>query len=184
MDILLAFRLYTALRLHFTSAYDITKYGGKVPGCNMANVNKNPQRKYLIERMARRFVKPNDLVQYVVAQYAYAQGTAIYDPMIADENYTRWEKNRMATTQNMLDDLHQRDIPALISGEPPEILKLVLRGEIRIETAVALNGLLNFNDKDYFGFGEIGGIINKLARFVQFDRERIEKEFGLSHDPA
>lgn len=180
LSVIGTYRIYTALRLHFTTNYDLTKYGGKVPGISIANVNKNPQRKCLMERLARRFTKPNDLVQYIVAQYAYADNSAIYDPMIAEENYILWGARRMSMTQHILDALYERDITALISGEPPEIFKLVLQGEMSVEVAVALNNLLNYNTKEYLGFSATVNRINKLAQFVKFDAPRVLEELEIT----
>lgn len=188
MDRLKVFQLYMAVKLHFTSAkYDIFEHKARVPNITHANLSKIPARLRLIEHLARRFDSPQLLMEFLVAQYAYSASessalSSLYDPMSADENYALWNRKKVAMSQMIIDDLYDRDILAITSGDQPEILSLVASGAINVETAAALQKIYPFTRKDYFVFQYLGGIIEKLGRWVRFDEARITRIIEIPHE--
>lgn len=188
MDRLQVFQYYMAVKLHFTtSKYDIFEHKGRVPNITWDNLSKSAPRLRLIEHLARRFDKPKELIEFLVAQYAYASSeasalSALYDPMSADENYALWCRKKVSMSQLIVDDLYDRDIKAITGGEQPEILSLVAGGTINIETAAALQTLYPYARKDYFVFQYLGVIIEKLGRWVRFDKARVLREIEIPNE--
>jgi hypothetical protein len=173
-----------ACKLHFTTKYDLFKNEGRVPGINSDALNKNGARKHLIMRLAESIGSYRELVNYFVASYAYADNGALYNVMEADENYRLWNKNKMSTTQIIVDDLYGLNIKEIIMGDEPTIFRKVVGGEIHIESAVALNQILHFVGEDYFVFSKIANKIVKLDRFVKFDKEKVCTELELNLETA
>lgn len=165
--------LYRAVNLHFTTKYDIFQYGGK---CTVGSISKRSEP--IIMRLSKRFTLTSDVVQYLVAQHLY--GGNIFERSMADEYYDRWMKFKIASTQIIIDELHERDIDVITMGDAPQIFHLINFGEVGIETAAALNNLTDFaTGKNYFLFEKNCRIINKLRRFIKFDEDRVVMELEL-----
>lgn len=184
IDPIVGLKLYMAVKLHFTSKYDIFEYGGRVPNISSDSLNKISARKALILRLCKRFKTNNEMVQYLVSQYAYTDNSALYDPMIAEENFDRWNKNKISMTQIILDDLYEKDVKEIIMGPDPKIFRMIVGGSVNIESATALNNILDFVKEDYFVFNNIAVKIKKLRRFIRFDKERVIKECNIYHETA
>lgn len=174
-----------AVKLHFASAkYDIVASMGRAPNITHEHLIKIPQRLRLIEHLGRRFDKPRELLEFLVAQYAYSASEAsamssLYDPMTADENFALWNRKKVSMSQLIIDDLYDRDIKAITSGDQPEILSLVASGAINVESAAALHQMYPFTRRDYFVFQYLGGIIGKLGHWVRFDEARIRRTIEI-----
>lgn len=180
IDPLVGLKLYFAVKLHFETKYDIFKYDGRVPNINQATLDKNVARKKLIYRLCKRFTKPFDIVQFLVAQYIYGNGT-VYDVMSSEENYSKWLKFKVSSTRTIIDDFFDLDIDDIVMGAEPKIFKMIMRGSINIESATALNNIIHFVDEttDYFIFSGLSNTIVKLARFIKFDEQRVRTELNL-----
>lgn len=164
------------MKLHFSSSYDVIKSNGRVPNISIDTLNKNISRKHMIQRISRRFKNPREVVQYLLAQHMYQDNNAIFDPMQAEENFKRWEKNKISMTRIILDDLMENDVAELLAGDPPNIFNHILGGRVHIETAVALHSILRWSETDYFPFQNIGLKIRKLEKFIKFDLNRVTEE--------
>lgn len=185
MNELDAFRIYMALKLHFSSkSYDVFESKGRVANINVENLEKNKTRFQMLRRVSRQFNTPADLVSYFVAQYAYANNSAIYNPMIAEENHDKWQGRKNSTTQNIIFQLEGFDLDGIVREDPPEIFKLVMRDTIHIETAVALNKIRPYIKDNYLALGEMGFKIDKLRGFVKFDLVRVIQQLGMENEEA
>lgn len=181
LDPVRVLRLYMAMKLHFTSKkYDIFENRGSVNLPPNA-LNTNNARKGMIMRVANKMKTYPTVAEYFMSQHLYQNGT-VFDPMCADENYERWEKFKMSSTQIILDDLYDKDIEKIIMGNEPPIFRLVMSEEVHIETAIALNTIKPYVQpgKDYFVFDTIATIIEKSGRWIKFNKERVCKE--LEHE--
>jgi hypothetical protein len=180
LDPVRCLKLYLAIKLHFTSSYDLFDSGGRVKNANTETLNRNSARKKVIFRLAERFKTYPEVVNYLVAQYAYSDASAIYDVMIADENHKRWQRNKISMSQIIIDDLADLDIEKIIMGTEPPIFRMVAGGTVHIESAAALNNLKNFIHGDYFGFDRLSRTIVKLDRFVKFDKDNVCSQLEIN----
>jgi hypothetical protein len=184
MDRLKVLRLYLATRLHFTNdKYDIFQYKAAVKNCNDLTLNKSKQRRSLVERLAKRFNTPGQVMGYLFPQWLYSDGASLYDQIDSEDNYNRWQKFRSAPEYHVMNDLADYDINWIMSGDLPEIITLILAGKIQLETGVVLQKLYGFlsKDKDYFVYNRLCGKIIKSVGYITIDENLLRKELILSH---
>lgn len=181
MDPLKVLRIYLALRAHYsTKNYDIFKYNGAVKNCTYEQLNKNKARQVLIERLAKRFKLPSEIMGYLFPQWLYSNGTSLYNPIDSEENYVRWQKFKANPNYYIAIDLAHLDLDKIVMDEPSVILKEVSSGNIKLESAIAINKVKPFIDpsKDYFGFNTMCNTIVKSTNFIKFDEEIVRMELG------
>lgn len=181
LDVLKVFRMYMAIRLHFTSKYDLFENKGRTSGITVENLNKNAARRTMLYRVAKKFTTYPEVAEYFVCQHLYGDGNSVFSIMLADDNYTKWMKFKLSATYTIINELSDYSIDALTEGKLPLILSKVAGDEISIETAIALNTLKPFTepDKDYLGFSRIANIINKSTRWVKFDTNLVKRELSI-----
>lgn len=182
MDQLKVLRLYMASKLHFTNKkYDIFESKAAVKNINITTYQSNKARKLLVDRLAKRFKTPGEVLGYIVPQWVYSNGTSLFDMMEAEENYAKWQKFRAGSTHLIVDDLYHYDVKKIIMGSEPEIFKLVLQNKVHIESAIALDKVINFIDlsTDYFVFSQLALTIKKSSGFINFDIEKVKTELHI-----
>jgi hypothetical protein len=179
MDQLKVLQLYLACRAHFNSKYDIFENKARIKNVSVETLNKNLARKLVVERIARQCKTPGEVLGYIVPQYVYSYGQSLFDPQEALANQEKWTRFKLNPTYHILSDLQEYDLN-IISGDIPEIFKLVTRGTIQIESAIALQKVYKWIDpnKDYFIFESMKNIIVKSERFLQVDENRIRQEIS------
>lgn len=182
MDQLKVLRLYLAVRLHFTNKkYDIFQYKAAVKNCNDLTLGKSIQRKRLIERLAKRFSTPGEVIGYLFPQWLYSDGSSLYDIIDSEDNYIRWQKFRTAPSYFVISECANYELSELFEGEVPKIIHLIMNGEISIETGVALQKIYGYlDDRDYFIFNRICGKIIKSVGFINIDKEKIAMELDYA----
>lgn len=178
MDAQLVCNLYVATKLHFCSPkYDIFQYKARVKN---VNINDNGARRAMSMRVARKFDKSPDVIEYFVSQYAYGDGGGMFEAAVGDDNYNTWENRKVKMTSLILDDLYaycDTDIYRLTKTDL--IYKEVSGGRMMIESAVALNNIMGFAAQDYFVYARLQTIIKKLARFVKYDKTKLINELEI-----
>ena len=181
MNPITVLRIYFALKAHFTSKYDIFQSNAQIPNATDAVLQANKARRNMICRYADMCTSPADVMGHMFPQWLYSYGESFFDYGLADTNYNKWQKFRTAPEKYIMDDLHEANIFQIIMGTEPEILKLVSRGTVKIESAVALNKLVPYINPsiDYFQYKTLGVIINKSAGFIKFDQTIVRNELGL-----
>jgi len=186
IDAFQTYKYYTAVRLHLTTdRYDVFQSNGRVSG-SRATFDKRPDRG-LFEKIGRKFSAPRDLIEYFVANIAYGNDSVVYSTT-ADEYYTTWIsrkesrtalfKKQMSQIYNHLElkNLSEEDLYS-VEGEIPELLNLYFTGAVHLETMVILDELENFLPRwDCLSliWGDQLRIINKIKKFVKFDRSKVE----------
>lgn len=183
MDRLKVLKLYLATRLHFTDkGYDIFKYKAAVRNCNETTLASNKSRRALIERLANRFDNPGQVMGYLVPQWIYSNGAALYEPIFAEENYLRWQKFKIGIKHFVTSDLSDYDIKEIIMGTEPAILKLIKQGNVQIESAIVLQKLYEFLDlkQDYFINSRLCSTIIKSAGFTILDKDELKMELDYA----
>ena len=168
-----ALELYLACRAHFTSDYDIVKYNAHI---RVPDVDTNKSRSYLIDKLAKRFNKAPDLMGFLIPQWIYSDGKSFFDNELSEDNYSRWQKFRKGSTYHVLTDIV--DKPHKLFSSDKSMLESVLRGDIKIETAIALQKFNAIPESvDIFPYEKLKLKIIKSTPFVKVDEKVIKTEF-------
>ncbi len=187
MDGFKAYRYYIATKLHFTSDKFDVFVNPNVKGSRDAFVSRNDR--YIFEKLARKFPKDFDLIQYYVANFAYGNDAVAYSSSESDTNYIVWQKRKQSLSRIIENDLFaillhlekERKHPSTIftfSDENfPELFKLYLGHHVTIETMVALNDFLpylsSWKEHANLLWEEECRRIEKCKGFVKYDRNKI-----------
>ena len=185
MDGYKAWKLYMAVKLHFTTnKYNVFNNRGHVKGARDTFYNRNDR--FIFEKLARKFASEQDIIQYYVANFAYNNPEVVYSPSEADDNLTLWKRRKQSISQVFEDDLHRILLhmekckvskEELYEGNPPELFKLFIGGFVTIETMVILNSFASFlpswEGKLNLLWEEEYRRIDKSKGFVKFDSERL-----------
>lgn len=176
------YRLYLAIKLHFTvKSYDVFVNNGSIRGPSEEEFNKKGLR-YRFNVLSNQLSSKRDAIEYFVSCYAY--GVDVFNSDDADASYAKWKKHKEMTTQLILDDIDQLNLPADISGTTCKLQSLISGKSINIETGVALNNKYKFADewvKSNFVYAELGSKIMKLTKFVKFNEDKVNK-FISNHE--
>lgn len=187
-----AFQLYNAVKLHFESkTYDAVKYNFKTSV--KYNSFEKRRDKYFFAKLANKFNKKDDLIEYYVSNFVIENnwvGDMINET--GERRYTSYLKFKQALSKHVADDIdtiHEHmmengitfdDMFKSIEGFHPEVIKLMLKGCIRIETVVILDSLLGFMDradkkvKDPMLWESIYRKVKKYSPFLRFDKQKIK----------
>src|SRR6056300_1066052 len=167
-----AFRYYIALKLHFTKdKFNVFENKGHIKGSYSAFEARND--KYLFEKLARKFPKDQDIIQFIVANLSIGNDNIIYGMEEAEENYIQLEseKNNYNLDQIINCTLNQF----------PYIIKLYLGKLICMESIVILNDFVpmiaRWKEEPSLMLLENDILrIEKLKGFVKYNRDKIEKQ--------
>lgn len=145
------FRLYMALKFHFTGKYDFFKYGGKVK--TTKDIFMKRKDRYSFHRLSRKY----DIVEmrnFMVANFVNDNGTWIGDMLDAEaeEHYRNWTKTQQSLSYIFENDLikllNSVDNPnQLLEVKPgcyPILLAEAMGNSIKLETLIILNYFMNF----------------------------------------
>lgn len=146
-----AYRLYSALKLHFTSSsYDYFRYNGKT-NISQDTFLKN-KAKYQFYKLSRKY-SLEELRNFYVANFVYGDSNWV-GQMTGPEGetaYKKWQKTNQSLSyvfksdmEKMIDEGSPEEMLIVMKGQHPKLLRTVMSGEISIETVVILNNLLNF----------------------------------------
>lgn len=178
-----AYRLYLALRLHFTDPrYDITKTKGNVK-VKEGVLDKRPRMKYALEKLGKRYSRA-ELIEYFVANFAQNDPHGGLFSENGSHNYTKFLRYTQAMSYWYVHDLqHLANLtstahPAILweTKEHPIVMREVLGGRIHIETAVILNKLFHFREplnerlQDDLIWTSFSQTLYNLAPFIRFDK--------------
>lgn len=194
MDGFKAYRYYLAIKLHFTTdKFDVFQNRGNVKGTREAFNARNDR--YIFEKLANKFDQDKDIIQFFVSNFAYGNGTAIYDGKEADDAYTEWLRRKQSITKVFIDDLanlltyietnrlKHTAIFEFTENEYPVALKQYVGGKISIETLRIIDDFYPIihkwkdnNSVKYIWEDEMRRI-TKLTGFVKYDKIKIRKIF-------
>lgn len=186
MDGFKAYKYFMAIKLHFTSEkYDVFEMNGRVSGSRAAFERRNDRG--LFEKLAKKFDKDQDLIQFLVANFAYGHTSVVYSND-SEEYYRVWIKRKESRTQVFSNDLNKivnylelnklkSDVLFSTDEGMPLLLQMYIGNHITLETMVILQEYEDYLAKweplimlwhDYFL------TIRKANRFVKFDRNRLQ----------
>jgi len=190
-----AFRYYLALKLHFNNdKYNVFENKGNIK-YSYENFNSRNDR-HIFEKLARKFDTDKELIQFLVANFAYGHDNMIFAIEEANEYYLEWQKRKQSITRIFKDDLntielesqkHALSLDQIINftlNEYPSIIKLYLGKKIAIESVSILNDLLAFipkwkqNPSGMLILESDIRRIEKLKGFVKYEQEKIKPIFN------
>jgi len=190
-----AFRYYLALKLHFNNdKYNVFENKGNIK-YSYENFNSRNDR-HIFEKLARKFDTDKDLIQFLVANFAYGHDNMIFAIEEANEYYLEWQKRKQSISRIFKDDLNTIELESqknalsidqiinFTLNEYPSIIKLYLGKKIAIESISILNDLLDFipkwkqNPSAMLILESDIRRIEKLKGFVKYEAERIKPIFN------
>jgi len=166
MDGFDVYKIYLAIKLHFTSdSYDYFKHNGKTT----ARLNTFTKRRdrYFFHKLSRSY-SSSACVDYFVAGFIGSDTVWIGDVVgkSGQENYTRWQKRIESLSyvfeddcNTLLDFIEEKDIKfddlfKVKKGQHPPLVKLYLANKITVESMVILNDILNYTKQFNKEIGE------------------------------
>ena len=160
MNVFEVYKIYLAIKLHFTSknqSYDYHRHAGKTTA-RLVTFTKRRDR-YFFHKLSRTY-SDTDIVNYFISNFVSNTNLWIGDIIgrAGDENYKVWSRKIEA-----LHYYYEQDIEYILSmitkklsfddiftskeGQHPPILKFVLSKKINFETLLILDDILKFSKR-------------------------------------
>lgn len=176
MDGFKAFKLYTAIKLHFTNPkFDVFVNRGRVRG-SYETFNQRNDR-LLFERLARQCTNERELIKFIAANFMYHNPNFVYSDD-GEKFYKEYNRRRQSITRIFEDDL-----TTVGCTTPSHLIQIYLRNEVTLEFMVIINEFEGtFNKLKSIGhlnlmFNDELLILEKSRKFVHFDMSRVEKVY-------
>lgn len=182
-----AYKIYLALKSHFTSDYDYFKYHGKMRVKEESFLKRRD--KFFFEKIERRYKK--ELVPFFVSNLIKEDnawsGSLATDQ--AEQTFNEWKKKTqslryvfkedMGKIRALMDhnDLQFDELFDCGDGQHPAILKLLISEDISIESFVILDQVLSFAKRinkillDDFTWIVYYKKVIKYSRFIEVDKK-------------
>lgn len=182
-----AYKIYLALKSHFTSDYDYFKYHGKMRVKEESFLKRRD--KFFFEKIERRYKK--ELVPFFVSNLIKEDnawsGSLATDQ--AEQTFNEWKKKTqslryvfkedMGKIRALMDhnDLQFDELFDCGDGQHPVILKLLISEDISIESFVILDQVLSFAKRinkillDDFTWIVYYKKVIKYSRFIEVDKK-------------
>ena len=187
MDAFEAYKIYIAIKNHFTSEkYDYFMYGKKSKTSFDTFLKRSD--KIFFAKLGNR--KGAYLEDFLVSNFIYSSKIWIGE-MLSDEcesRYTEWKRKQESLSYvfsneiDFISDLTKDEFENLFvvsDGQHPGILLKYLRGEISVETLIILDSLLKFlqrYDKILHDpvYKEVSFLCKKYRSFLRFDLAKMK----------
>lgn len=184
MDGFKAYKRFMAIKLHFTSEYDVFESNGHVSGSR--ETFEKRKDKLLFEKLAKKFKTEQEYIQFIVSNIAYGNKNVVYS-VESDEYYHLWLRRKESRTQVFKNDLNKiinkfeienLDHAVLLSADSgmPKLLEMFLANDITLETMTILNEYNNFIpewESKIMLWHDQFLIIRKARNFIKFNRDKI-----------
>ena len=150
-----AYKLYLAIKLHFTTAnYDYFKHNAKVNSSLNAFLKRNDR--FFFHKLATKY--GDELMYYYVSNFVDRPKTWVGDLVRADGDtiYNKWRKynesfsynfrNDCVLVRNVIDGNNIRfdDVFSVDSGQHPRLLRLLLSGKVSVQSVIIFDKILSF----------------------------------------
>jgi hypothetical protein len=191
MDDFSVYRMYLALKLHFTTDnYDVIQQKGKVRASKAA-FNKRKDL-FSIKKIAKTY-SDEDVANFLVANFVSGDRWGGMFDSEAGKRFIDWKKRTESLTYLFSTDIDKilleieengvkfEDIFTISKGQHPYIIKAYLRNTITIETLVILDRIIGFVDKfdknilDEVIWPDISRLIKKYKPFLKIDLEKYDR---------
>ncbi len=182
-----AYKVYLALKNHFTSDYDYFKYHGKMKVKEESFLKRRD--KFFFEKIERRYKK--ELVPFFVSNLIKEDnswsGSLVTDQ--AEQTFNEWKKKTqslryvfkedMGRVRTLMDhnELQFDELFECGDGQHPPIFKLLISEEITIESFVILDQVLSFCKRinkrilDDYVWSVYYKRVMKYSRFIEVDNK-------------
>jgi len=179
------YKLYAALRLHFTDPkYDITVTKGRMRNLRQS-FDKRKDTQYMY-KLANEY-KRSEVIEILVSNFVAGSDTAnIYTGNFI-ENYKNYLTRRKRMLYNLDVDLdnilfrmEKEGAKSAMEGTHPLIFRMYMGGDIQIETLVIMEKLYPYVE-DYasdFVLEHICLLVKKYKPFVRFDKDNVKQRFA------
>ena len=185
-----AYKLYLAVKNHFTTNYDFFKYNGKVNAKEDSFLKRKD--KFFFAKLQRKYDK-DQLRDLFVSNFADGEDFWIGNVLTqkAESVYTEWKARQMKLSYILEQDLkflldyydeRNLDFNSLFVMENghPILLQCVLRNDIYVETMIIIDRVLNYSRRwnkvlDDPVWTEFKKRMDKYSPFVLFDAEKGKK---------
>lgn len=146
MDAFDAYKVYIALKAHFSSNYDYRKYGGKTSAKMDAFIKRRDR--HFFAKVGRKYGKETE--EFFIANFIASPKGWIGE--FNDENYVEWKKRTQSLTYNFQSEMEMitdtvesfDELFECRNGQHPLLLKQYLSKRISLETMVILERILGF----------------------------------------
>ena len=150
-----AYKLYLAIKLHFTTAnYDYFKHNAKVNSSLNTFLKRNDR--FFFHKLATKY--GDDLIMYFVSNFVDRPKTWVGDLVRADGDtiYNKWRKYNESFSYNFRNDcvlvsniinadsIRFDDVFSVVNGQHPRMLRLLLSGKISIQSLIIFDKVLSF----------------------------------------
>jgi len=181
MDALNTYKVYLALKNHFTSdTYDYFKY--RTVKLNSGTFERRKD-KYFFVKLGKN--RGNCLEDFLVANFVINPKVWVGE-LVSDQCdliYKSWQKKQQSMSYifeneiQFMEDISEKSLNGLFevnSGEHPEIIRMYLQKDISLETLIILNEVLTFMpayDKILSDplYNEVSRLCKKYRPFVKID---------------
>ena len=186
MDPYEVYRLYLALRLHFTNEnYDITKTKGGVRPSREAFMKRKDL--YSIRKLAQTKSK-QEIINFLVANFVSGNRWGGVFDSESNEVYNNWNSKMQRLSYQFSQDINTMysdgDPLESVNNQHPRILKLYLGGKISLESIAILDRIVKFSSRDYgslandFIWKDFVHLVKKYRPFVKVDKEKFTHLFA------
>jgi len=185
-----AYKLYLAVKNHFTTNYDFFKYNGKVNAKEDSFLKRRD--KFFFAKLQRKYNK-DQLRDLFVSNFADGEDFWIGNVLTqkAESVYTEWKARQMKMSYIFEQDLkflfdyyNERNLDFnslfVMENGHPILLQCVLRNDIYVETMVIIDRVLNYSRKwnkvlDDPVWTEFKKRMDKYSPFVLFEADKGKK---------
>ena len=179
------YKLYAALRLHFTDPkYDITVTKGRI-GNLRASFEKRRDTQHMY-KLAQEY-KRSEIIEILVSNFITGANTANVYTGNFIENYKNYLTRRKRMLYNLNIDLdnilfrmEKEESKSCLEGTHPLIFRMYMGGDIQLETLVIMEKLYPYVE-DYasdFVLEHICLLVKKYKPFVRFDKDNVKQRFA------
>lgn len=179
------YRLYMAMKLHFTTeSYDISKTKGMVKDCRNAFMKRKDILAF--RKLGEKYSK-REIIDLLVANFTRGDKYGGVFDSETEEAYEQWKIRQQKLTYIFTQDIISiitesentgQDPFTTNNGTHPIVVRLYLGGKISLETLIILDKLFDFrysNDNSLqldFVWKDISLLIKKYRIFVKIDKEK------------
>ena len=188
MDEYSVYKMYLALKLHFTTDnYDVIKQKGRVRASRQAFAKRKDI--FSIRKVSKTY-SDEQVANFLVANFTSGDRWGGLFDSEANERYTEWQKRVQSLSYIFSNDLEaiMEELESknktfdhafeISKNQHPYIIKAFLRKTITLETLVILEKINPFLDKfdthlnTDIMWPDISRLIRKYKPFLQFDKEK------------
>lgn len=187
------YKFYLAIKLHFTTDYDVFKFNGKTKASRAAFEKRKDM--VTIRKLAKK-LDTKEVVNYFVANFvAGDKSGGAFDSTESERIYKEWQRRIESLSYQFTEDLGKLSDECERIGKPfsyifefekgthPLLLKMYLGHKISIETMVILNSLQSYVDSfDKYLYNdiiwaEISRLIKKYEPFLHYDKKKLSDAY-------